>query len=250
MNSICYISDMRIAIKDERFHSIADLIFADPPYNIGQDYGRTYNDKKSITCFRDWLYEVVWACACILKPTGSIFFMMGEKHTDDVGHLLRQRGFVRRRLLVWHESFGVYQTRNFADCCRYIHYCVVDPKHFTFNANSILIPSARQIKYGDKRAAASGRIPDNLCADSRVCGTFHERVKSSVPNQLPESLVSRIIKLASNPNDVVCDPFTGTGTTAAVCSKLDRNFVGFEINPKHARVAQKRVHPLVTHSLT
>lgn len=256
MKSELYIGDMRLTLKNPQFRYTADLIFADPPYNIGQNYGETYDDNKSHSSFVRWLYDVVWTCRWLLKPKGSLFIMIGEKHTDDLGILLRERGFVRRRIAVWHESFGVYQRRNFANCCRYIHYCVLDSKHFTFNASAILIPSARQTKYNDARAAAGGRIPDNLFTDSRICGTFRERVHSTgtsgVPNQLPKSLVNRIVKVASNLGDTICDPFTGTGTTAAVCHQLSRNFIGFEINPDHAAVACRRLtphSPLVTRLL-
>lgn len=245
-----YIGDMTSVVHSEQFRDVADLIITDPPYNIGQDYGSTFNDRQSRPAFNRWLASVAWSCYWLLRPHGTLFIMMGEKHTDDLGIILRQQCFTRRRLVVWYESFGVYQRRNFANCCRYLHYCVIHPKHFCFNAASIFVPSARQSKYGDKRANPSGKLPDNLFRDSRVCGSFNERIKGvSVPNQLPESLVNRIIKVCSNPGDVVCDPFTGTGTVAHCALSLDRRFLGFEINPNHALVACNRVKPLVTLSL-
>jgi DNA modification methylase len=101
------------------------------------------------------------------------------------------------------------------------------------------VPSDRQTKYGDKRAAAGGKIMGDVWTISRVCGTFKERVKG-VPTQLPSELVRRIVGVSSNPGDTVLDIFAGSGTVCAVAEEMGRQGVGIELNPEYAEIAHGR----------
>jgi len=111
---------------------------------------------------------------------------------------------------------------------------------FSFNDEEVRIPSARQIKYKDKRAHPRGKVPDDVWEISRVCGTFNERIGNH-PCQMPESLLGRIIKASSNEGDLVLDPFGGTGTTAAVAKKLNRNYLTMDIPKTYYDVISKRL---------
>jgi len=91
----------------------------------------------------------------------------------------------------------------------------------------IRVPSARQVKYNDRRAKDGGKMPDNLWEFSRVCGTFREKRKWH-PCQLPEQMIERIIFGHSNPGDTVLDPFVGSGTTLYCCDRLSRHVVGID----------------------
>ncbi len=85
-----------------------------------------------------------------------------------------------------------------------------------------------------------GKVPDDVWEFSRVCGTFKERVGEH-PCQMPESLLERIIKASSNVNDIVLDPFGGTGTTATVAKKLKRNYITMDISENYYDVIVKRL---------
>jgi site-specific DNA-methyltransferase (adenine-specific) len=74
---------------------------------------------------------------------------------------------------------------------------------------------------------------------SRVCGTFHERVDH--PCQMPEAVLERIIRVASNPGDVVLDPFAGSGTTLAAAQNLGRDWLGIELSEKYAEQVRQRL---------
>jgi site-specific DNA-methyltransferase (adenine-specific) len=135
---------------------------------------------------------------------------------------------------------------------------VKDPQAFTFNLDAIRVPSARQLVYGDKRANPKGRLPDDTWilrpqdlpqafgSDEdtwyfpRVCGTFKERTGWH-GCQMPEQLLGRIIRACSNRDDLVLDPFAGSGTTLAVAKKLGRQFLGFELSKQYCRQARKRL---------
>ena len=145
-----------------------------------------------------------------------------------------------RNRITWHETFGVYCQKKFGRTSRPIYYAVKDAKRFTFNREAVTVPSDRQTKYGDRRAAPGGKIMGDVWQINRVCGTFVERV-AGVPTQLPETLVRRIVGVSSNPGDVVLDPFAGSGTVPAVAQAMGREAIGIELNPEYAEIARQRV---------
>lgn len=122
----------------------------------------------------------------------------------------------------------------------HILYFTKDKEQFTFNDKDIRVPSARQLIYKDKRAHPMGKVPDDVWMFSRICGTFKERIGTH-PCQMPESILELIIKASSNEDDLVLDPFGGTGTTAAVSQKLNRKFITIELSKTYYEVILKRI---------
>jgi site-specific DNA-methyltransferase (adenine-specific) len=102
------------------------------------------------------------------------------------------------------------------------------------------------MEIGDKRAVETGKTPADVWTDSRVCGTFGERVKkvkgeTAHPCQMPESILRRIISVATEPGDLVVDPFGGSGTTAVAAQKLGRDYWTCELSPVYANVIRERL---------
>jgi DNA modification methylase len=122
---------------------------------------------------------------------------------------------------------------------------VVDPNNFVFNAEAVKRPSARQEKYNDARAAEGGKIWDSVWgfgdnpAIPRLCGTFKEAIPDSPAPQLPQKLLRPIIACASDPGDLVLDPFTGNATTGVGAISLGRRFVGCEKREPIYEIATK-----------
>ena len=161
-----------------------------------------------------------------------------------------------RNWIVWHYTFGVNCKQKFNRSHAHIFYYVLDPKVFIFNADAVRVPSARQTTYADRRANPVGKLPDDTwvlrpqegerCfeADSdtwyvaRVCGTFKER--TGHPCQMPEAVLERIIRVSSNPGDLVLDPFAGSGTTLATAKRLERRYLGIELSPEYAEAVRER----------
>lgn len=216
-----------------------DLILCDPPYGIGIDYG--FGPKADRRAdYWQWCRKWIYLCNRVLKPHGSIWIISGQEHGAEIDLSLQLEGLTVRNRVTWHETFGVYCHKKFGRCSRPIYYAVKDAKNFTFNREAVIVPSARQTKYNDRRAAPGGKVMGDVWQINRVCGTFRERVKG-VPTQLPEELVERIILTSSNAGDAVLDPFAGSGTTLAVAKRLGRKATGIELNPAYAEIAERRM---------
>ncbi|MHB1158193.1 MAG: DNA-methyltransferase [Phycisphaerales bacterium] len=256
-----------------------DLIFADPPYNIGYQYDQ-YEDKQNDADYIAWTQNWITCCARLLKPTGSFYILIGDEYAAEtrlhLKHLEREKQLAFRNWIIWHYTFGQNCRTKFNRSHVHLFYCVgpgiFDLKStesmlknmpFTFNREPIVVPSARQTTYADARANPAGKLPDDtwylrpqdvekegiagfLRSDedtwylSRLCGTFKERLGWH-PCQLPEALLERIIKLSSNEGDIVFDPFTGSGTTLAVAARLKRQWVGCELSDEYAAKAAERI---------
>jgi len=221
----------------------ADLIFADPPFNIGYKYDK-YHDAVAENKYIDWTRQWMTACKKVLKPTGSFYIAIGDDYAADVKIIAtRELKLTMRNWIIWHYTFGQQTKDKFARSHTHIFYFVNDAKKYTFNDYAVRVPSDRQLIYDDKRANPRGKMPDDVWEDSRVCGTFRERAGWH-PCQMPESLLLRIIAVSSNQGDCVLDPFVGSGTTAAAARKLQRNYVGIEISKDYAEKAKQRLAQL------
>ena len=228
-----------------------DLAFADPPFNIGYSYD-IYRDRKAADEYLDWSRAWTRAVDRVLKPDGTFWLAIGDEYAAELKVIVhRELGLSLRSWVVWYYTFGVNCKRKFSRSHVHLFQFVKNPARFTFNADAIRVPSARQLIYADARANPVGRLPDDTWilrpqdvpdgfpADgdtwsfSRVCGTFKERAGWH-GCQMPEQLLGRIIRACSNPGDLVLDPFAGSGTTLAVAKKLSRSYLGFELSNDYA----------------
>jgi site-specific DNA-methyltransferase (adenine-specific) len=233
-----------------------DLAFADPPFNIGYEYD-VYDDRKSRDHYLDWTDRWLAEVRRVLKPHGSFYVAIGDEYAAEIKVRLDALGLTMRNWIVWHYTFGVSCKQKFNRSHAHIFYYVVDPKRFTFNADTVRVPSARQTTYADRRANPAGKLPDDTWVlrpqeddrffgpetdtwyVSRVCGTFKER--TGHPCQMPEAVLERIVRVSSRPGELVLDPFAGSGTTLAVARRLGRHFLGIELSADYATAARDRL---------
>jgi DNA modification methylase len=234
-----------------------DLTFADPPFNIGYEYDE-YDDRLDSEKYLDWSRQWIAEVHRLLKPKGSFWLAIGDEYAAELKVESQKLGFHTRNWVVWYYTFGVHCKNKFTRSHAHIFYFVKDPDVFTFNRDSIAVPSARQLVYGDKRANPKGRTPDDTwilrpqdCEPGfesdedtwyfpRVAGTFKERAGFH-GCQMPEQLLGRIIKACSNEDDVVLDPFSGSSTTLTVAKKLGRKFLGFELSEEYTKLGTDRL---------
>ncbi len=254
----------------ERMQSLedgsVDLVFADPPFNIGYEYDK-YDDRQDDEKYLEWCRQWIGQIHRILKPNGTFWLAIGDDYAAELKVAAqREIGFHTRSWVIWYYTFGVNCKMKFSRSHTHLLYFVKRKTKFTFNATdpAIRVPSARALVYGDKRANPKGRLPDDtwilrpqdfqsdkygFTADqdtwyfSRVAGTFKER-QGFHGCQMPEQLLARIIRCCSNPGDIVLDPFAGSGTTLAVAKKLDRKFVGFELSEDYVEAGNQRLEAI------
>ncbi len=217
----------------------ADLIFADPPFNIGYKYDK-YHDKKTHEKYLAWTENWIAACTSVLRPHGSFYVAIGDEYAANIKLIADAQGLVLRNWIIWHYTFGQQTKTKFARAHAHILYFVKDPKNFTFNDEIVRVISDRQKKYRDKRANPAGKMPDDVWNEyPRLCGTFVER--TGFPCQMPESLLARIIRVSSNEGDWVLDPFCGSGTTATVAHKLNRTYTSSDMSEQYVEAARQRI---------
>ena len=242
-----------------------DLVFADPPFNIGYLYNG-YEDLKPAEQYVKWCNQWISAVHRALKPTGSFFLAIGDDYAAELCVEAKRVGFTMRNWIIWHYTFGQQPKSKFARSHTHILYFTKSEKDFTFNADAVRVKSARQTIYKDNRANKKGKLPDDtwflrpqeareqsslfgmlddVWPESRVCGTFKER-EGWHGCQMPLAVLDRIIKAASNPGDIVLDPFNGSGTTCLSAALLGRKYVGLELNEEYVELARRRLQGALT----
>jgi site-specific DNA-methyltransferase (adenine-specific) len=237
----------------------ADLVFADPPFNIGYLY-HGYDDRLKTDDYLKFSADWMRAVHRALKPNGSFYLAIGDDYVADLCVIARRKiGFNMRNWIIWHYTFGQQTKMKFAKSHTHILYFTKDALDFTFNPDAVRVASARQTTYNDARANAKGKLPDDTwylrpqetpepffdagCDTwnvSRVCGTFKER-EGWHGCQMPMGVLNRIILASSNPGDVVLDPFNGSGTTSVAAALLGRRYVGIDQSPQYVEHARKRL---------
>ncbi|MDR0704583.1 MAG: site-specific DNA-methyltransferase [Planctomycetaceae bacterium] len=255
-----YHCDCLAGMRELEDHSV-DLVFADPPFNIGYKYD-VYHDKLNDDDYWRWSKQWMAEVYRILKPEGTFWLAIGDEYAAELKiTATREIGFTCRSWVIWYYTFGVNCKQKFTRSHAHLFHFVKNANKFTFNESAIRIPSARQLVYNDKRANPKGRLPDDTwilrpqeleqefgwdkdtwCV-ARVCGTFNERTGWH-GCQMPEAILERIITVSSHPNEKVLDPFLGSGTTVVVAQKLDRQFLGFELSKEYWEQCQKRLNLL------
>lgn len=244
-NTRLYHGDCLEALQDVADGSV-DLVFADPPYNIGKQFGSFKDIWASDNEYAEWCFS--WLALCIqkLKPSGSLYVMTSTQAMPYLDLWLRSRMSILSRI-VWHyDSSGVQAKKYFGSLYEPILFCVKDPKNYTFNANDIEVEARtgavrKLIDYRKEVPAPykTTKIPGNTWYIPRVRYRMPEYEEH--PSQKPEALLERIIKASTNPGDVVLDPFSGTFTTCAVAQRLGRRSIGIEQQADYIKIGLRRL---------
>ena len=235
-----------------------DLAFADPPFNIGFEYD-LYEDQLDADKYLAWCHDWIGQVVRLLKASGTFWLAIGDEYAAEMKVLMqRELGLTCRSWVIWYYTFGVNCKRKFNRSHAHLLQMVKDPNQFTFNTDTIRVPSARQLVYGDRRANPQGRLPDDTWVlrpqdlpdgfrsdgdtwyFARVAGTFKERAGFH-GCQMPEQLIGRIVRASSHEEDWILDPFLGSGTTGSVAKKLNRRFIGFELSPEYVQQSRQRI---------
>jgi len=222
-----------------------DLVFADPPFNLGKEYSHTDDDlgrNEYIEWTRSWLR----ACANLLKNTGSVYVMTIQKDIWIYQQLLEEMGFLFRNIIAWKNSSMPIKNRYCINYQPIIYFTKTD--EYTFNCKAESHISNAALPWGRKN---KGNLMIDQWNDipyvSGGCMAAKEAIfesgtkKKAHPCQMPVRLAERVVKFSSNPGDLVLDPFVGSGTTAEACLRLGRRFIGVDVSPEYCAIANARL---------
>ncbi|MEZ2445481.1 adenine-specific DNA-methyltransferase [Chitinophaga sp. RCC_12] len=226
-------------------HSV-DLIFADPPYNIGKNFNGHIEKWDTEEEYLNWCYQWLDLCLKKLKPAGSFYVMTATQFMPYFDIYLRQKINILSRIVWSYDSSGVQARKYFGSMYEPILFCANDKNNYTFNAADILIEAKtgakrKLIDYRKSTPAAynTQKVPGNVWDFARVRYRMDEY--ENHPTQKPVALLERIIKASSNPGDVILDPFSGTFTTCAVAKELGRNCIGIEVQEEYVKIGLRRL---------
>jgi site-specific DNA-methyltransferase (adenine-specific) len=245
-----YWGDSLQILSDEILDTSIDLVFADPPYNIGKDFNGRKDKWDSDDEYREWCYCWLDLCVRKLKPTGSLYLMAATQNMPHLDIYLSKKLHILSRIVWFYDSSGVQAKKYFGSLYEPILFCVKDKKQYTFNADDILV----EAKTGAERKLIDYRKPvPSMYKTKKVPGNVWEipRVRYRMdeyedhPTQKPVALLERIIRASSNPGDLVLDPFSGTFTTSVVAKKLGRQSVGIEIDEEYVKIGLRRLGILI-----
>ncbi|EOQ88544.1 putative adenine-specific methylase YhdJ [Leptospira yanagawae serovar Saopaulo str. Sao Paulo = ATCC 700523] len=239
--------DAIIALDSYIEDNSIDLIFADPPYNIGKNFNGLRDKWDSDNEYLTWCYQWLDLCIKKLKPTGSFYVMTSTQFMPYFDIYLREKINILSRIIWSYDSSGVQAKKFYGSMYEPILFCVKDKENYTFNANDILV----EAKTGSKRKLidyrkkiptvySSEKVPGNVWEFSRVRYRMDEY--ENHPTQKPIALLDRIVKASSNSNDTILDPFSGTFTTSFVAKSLNRKSIGIEINREYAKIGLRRLN--------
>ena len=211
-----------------------DLIIADPPYNVGKDYGVTI-DQKEKGAYLDFTKQWTAEAARLLNDNGTLYVFMGFRFISHLYEILEDEcGLNFNTWICWHYTQGQGRRRGYSTRHDDI-LMFTKSMDFTFNLDGVRVPQKYYRSVNNMRGANPGDVWEfshiHYCQENR----------QTHPTQKPEGLIERMILASSNPGDCVLDPFSGSGTTLRVCQQLSRHCVGVDINPDYVEMAKRRL---------
>jgi len=236
-----------IEVLDSRIQDTSiDLIFADPPYNIGKTFASTKDKWTSNEEYLNWCYKWIDICLKKLKDNGSIYLMTSTQFMPYFDLYVREKVEVLSRIVWSYDSSGVQAKNYFGSLYEPILFCVKDKNNYTFNSGDIMV----EAKTGSKRKLIDYRkpiptvynsikVPGNVWNINRIRYRMDEY--ENHPTQKPEELLKRIILASSNKGETVLDPFAGTFTTCNVAKKLGRKSIGIDIAEEYVKIGLRRL---------
>ncbi len=231
-----------------------DLVVTSPPYNIDIKYGNKtakgkvlkskgvkYKDNMTEEEYRAMLNTVFSECKRVLKDNGSIWVNIKNRCVDGIvtPPFWIQDFFedmYLKNLIIWNFDWGGSTNKRFAPRYEFVFWFVKNKSNYKFNLNDVKVPA---LNYRPDRYKSQMKNPTDVWRISMVSGNFDER--TSHPAQYPEELIERIVLTGTDSEDIVLDPFLGSGTSAVVAKKLGRHYLGYETVREYCEIAEDRL---------
>jgi adenine-specific DNA-methyltransferase len=253
-NCIIYNLDCLEALKNLPSEWV-NLTVTSPPYNIGKEY----EDKMPLDQYLNWCKNWIDEVYRLTIKTGSFWLNLGylsipnKAKAIPIPYLLWNKiSFYLIQEVVWNYSAGVAGKKFFSPRNEKFLWYVKDPDFYTFNLDDIRDPNVKypnQKKNGKIKVNLKGKNPTDVWQFPKVTSGQNRSSKERTPHpaQFPIAVIERIIKASSNPQEIILDPFMGSGTTALVSVNLQRICIGFEIRQDYCDIAANRIDKFLSH---
>ncbi len=235
-----------------------DLLILDPPYNLSKNFNGFKFNKSAPQQYQSYLQQIFLAFLPKLKPSASIY-ICGDWLSSVSIYQAAAEYFTVRNRISWEREKGRGAKANWKNCNEDIWFCTLSDDYI-FNVDAVKL--RRKViapyKTADGMAKDWYEEKDAESINQKFRDTSASNFWSDItipfwsmpentdhPTQKSEKLLAKLILASSHPHDVVCDPFLGSGTTAVVAQKLQRNFIGIELNPEYCLFARKRLQMAV-----
>ena len=226
-----------------------DLTVTSPPYNIGKEYESLISIDSYVGWCKEWMAEIHRAT----KDSGAFWLNVGYFEVPDKGlavpivyHLWDKSPFYMIQEVVWNYGAGVACKNRLSPRNEKLLWYVRNRDSYTFNLEDIRDPDVKypnQKKNGKLKCNPLGKNPSDVWQIAKVTSGSNRASPERTPHpaQFPIELVSRVVLASSHPDEVVLDPFVGSGSTAEVALRTGRKAVGFEIEERYLELAAKRL---------
>ena len=247
-NQKIIIGDCRKELKNIKSKSISTIVTS-PPYNINKNYGK-YKDNVNFEEWEKLIDQVFKQAKRVLKDNGSFFLNVSpvpNKKTKEIipldaicYQIGKKNNFYLRNSIIWHFNNMQNCTNRLSGRWESILWFVKDINNYIFNLKKIKIP---YITKNDKRLNPNGgRNPTDVWYFNRVNNMTKKKLGiEKIPTMYPIPMIERIIKMSTNENDQILDPFVGSGTTLIACANLKRRGIGIDIDKKYRKIIEKRL---------
>lgn len=225
-----------------------DLLFADPPYNLTKRFGERSFKRANMDEYESWLASWLKLCVPLLKETASVY-ICGDWRSSSAIQRVGMKYFRLQNRITWEREKGRGAKRNWKNTAEDIWFFTVSDK-FTFDLEAVkqrrrvIAPYRENGRPKDWSETAGGNFrdthPSNIWTDISV-PFWSMRENTDHPTQKPEKLLAKVILASTKPNDLILDPFAGSGTTAVVAKKLGRSFVAIESDENYCLLAARRL---------
>lgn len=229
--------------------NLINTTITSPPYNIGKEYEKIMTVEDYIKWCSSWIEQIY----NLTKKDGSLLLNLGYLEVKDKGrnvpipYLLWDKiPFYLIQEIIWNYGAGVSCRKILSPRNEKILWYVKDENNYTFNLDPIRDPNVKypnQKKNGKLRCNPLGKNPSDVWQIAKVTSgskrSSKERTKH--PAQFPNELIDKFVQGFSNPNDIILDPFIGSGTTAEMSLKYGRKCIGFEIRDDYCEITVDRI---------
>jgi site-specific DNA-methyltransferase (adenine-specific) len=238
-----------LAALDALPAATVDLVIADPPYNLDKVFNKRKFSAVDNDTYCAWLDSWIAKLPRLLKPNASIY-ICGDWRSSAAIQAIGSKYFKVHNRITWEREKGRGSLTNWKNASEDIWFFSVG-REYTFNVDAVKVQRRVIAPYTDKTGAPKDwhrskagdfRLthPSNLWTDLTV-PFWSMPENTDHPTQKPEKLLAKLILTSSNPGDLVLDPFAGAGTTSVVAKKLQRHYIGVEIDEKYCLLTERRL---------